>query len=107
MAGSIMKQNAPKVSAYPATTHSSSETCRWSDFSIDGSATFTIVLSSMIMNRPNETFATIEYPGASTIDSTTKALDINASGLITGQYQQTTLSNGDTIWHGFMVTGVQ
>jgi hypothetical protein len=23
------------------------------------------------------------------------------------QYQQTTLSNGDTIWHGFIVTGVK
>jgi hypothetical protein len=23
------------------------------------------------------------------------------------KYQQTTLSNGDTIWHGFIVTGVQ
>jgi hypothetical protein len=58
------------------------------------------------LNRPDGTFATIEYPGANTIDSSTKALDINASGLIVGQYQQTTLSNGDTIWHGFIVTGV-
>jgi hypothetical protein len=59
------------------------------------------------LNRPNGTFATIEYPGANTIDSSTKALDINASGLIVGQYQQTTLSNGDTVWHGFIVSGVQ
>ena len=59
------------------------------------------------LNRPAGTFATIEYPGANTIDSTTKALDLNASGLIVGQYQLTTLSNGDTIWHGFIVSGVQ
>jgi hypothetical protein len=58
------------------------------------------------MNRTDGTFATIEYPGANTIDSSTKALDINASGLIVGQYQQTTLSNGDKVWHGFIVTGV-
>ena len=30
---------------------------RW----IDGSATFTIVLSSMIMNRPNETAASVHH----------------------------------------------
>jgi len=58
------------------------------------------------LNRPDGTFATIEFPGANTIDSSTKALDINASGLIVGEYQQTTLSNGDTVWHGFVVTGV-
>jgi len=59
------------------------------------------------LNRPDGTFATIEYPGANTINSSTKALDINSSGLIVGQYQQTTLSNGDTVWHGFIVSGVQ
>ena len=58
------------------------------------------------LNRPNGTFATIEYPGANTIDSTTKAIDINVSGVIMGEYQLTTLSNGDTKWHGFIVTGV-
>jgi hypothetical protein len=58
------------------------------------------------LNRPNGTFATIEYPGASFIVSSTKAIDINASGVIVGQYQLTTQSNGDTVWHGFIVTGV-
>lgn len=58
------------------------------------------------LNRPNGTFATIEYPGASFIVSSTKAIDINASGLIMGEYQLTTQSNGDTVWHGFVVTGV-
>jgi hypothetical protein len=58
------------------------------------------------LNRPNGTFATIEYPGASFIVSSTKAIDINASGLIMGEYQLTTQSGGDTVWHGFVVTGV-
>ena len=43
------------------TTHSSSETLRWSELWIVGSATFTIVLSSMIMNRPNETAASVHH----------------------------------------------
>ena len=59
------------------------------------------------LNRPNGTFAKIEYPGASLIVSSTKAIDINASGVIMGEYQQTTQSNGDTAWHGFIVIGVQ
>ena len=50
-----------KVSAYPLTTHSSSEMpmcrSRW----IDGSATFTIVLSSMIMKSPNETAPSVHH----------------------------------------------
>ena len=58
------------------------------------------------LNRPDGTFATIEYPGASFIVSSTKALDINTSGLIMGQYELTTSSGGDTVWHGFIVTGV-
>jgi hypothetical protein len=58
------------------------------------------------LNRPDGTYATIEYPGANTIDSSTKAIDIDTSGVIVGEYQQTTLSNGDTKWHGFIVTGV-
>ena len=59
------------------------------------------------LNRPNGTFATIEYPGASLIVSSTKCIDINSSGLIMGEYQQTTQSNGDTAWHGFIVSGGQ
>jgi hypothetical protein len=47
------------------------------------------------LNRPNGTFATIEYPGASLIVSSTKAIDINTSGLIMGEYQLTTQSGGD------------
>ena len=50
-----------KVSAYPVTIHSSSERpmcrSRW----IEGSATFTTVLSSMIMNSPNETAASVNH----------------------------------------------
>ncbi len=50
-----------KLSAYPVTTHSSSETpmprSRW----IAGSATFTIVLSSMIMNSANATAASVHH----------------------------------------------
>jgi len=58
------------------------------------------------MRRPHGTSVTLEFPGANTIDSSTKALDINQTGVIMGNYQLTTLSNGDTIWHGFVVTGV-
>ena len=53
--------SAANVSAYPETTHSSSERptprSRW----IDGSATFTTVLSSMIMNSPNETAPSVHH----------------------------------------------
>ena len=58
------------------------------------------------MRRPDGTSATLEYSGANTIDSSTKALDINQTGVIMGEYQLTTISNGDTVWHGFIVTGV-
>jgi hypothetical protein len=58
------------------------------------------------MRRPDGTSVTLEYPGANTIDSSTKALDINQTGVIMGQYQLTTISAGDTTWHGFIVTGV-
>jgi hypothetical protein len=58
------------------------------------------------MRRPDGTSVTLEYPGANTIDSSTKALDINQTGVIMGEYQLTTISNGDTVWHGFIVTGV-
>ena len=33
----------------------------WSDARIDGSATFTTVLSSMIMNSPTETAASVHH----------------------------------------------
>src|SRR5262249_33974382 len=50
-----------KVSAYPVTIHSSSDRpaprSRW----IDGSATFTTVLSSMIMKSPKETDASVSH----------------------------------------------
>ena len=53
--------SAPNVSAYPVTTHSSSEILRCSERSIDGSATFTIVLSSMIMKSPKDTAASVHH----------------------------------------------
>ncbi len=43
------------MSAYAITTHSSWEMETWRSRCIVGSATFTTVLSSMIMKRPNET----------------------------------------------------
>ena len=56
-----MSINAANVSAYPETIHSSSDSptprSRW----IEGNATFTTVLSSMIMNRPNETAASVHH----------------------------------------------
>jgi hypothetical protein len=58
------------------------------------------------MRRPDGTSVTIEYPGASFIVSSTKAIGINQTGVIMGQYQLTTQSSGDTVWHGFIVTGV-
>jgi len=58
------------------------------------------------LRRPDGTSATIEYPGANTSNSTTKVLDINQTGIIMGNYQLTTLGNGDTVWHGYIVTGV-
>jgi len=53
--------SAAKVSAYAVTIHSSCEIEMWRSFSIDGKATFTTVLSSMIMNRPNETAASVHH----------------------------------------------
>jgi hypothetical protein len=58
------------------------------------------------MRRPDGTSATIEFPGANSILSSTKALDINQTGVIMGNYEVTTSSGGDTVWHGFIVTGV-
>jgi len=58
------------------------------------------------MWRPDGTSATIEFPGADTINSSTKPADINQTGIILGNYQLTTTSGGDTVWHGFVVTGV-
>ena len=58
------------------------------------------------LRRPDGTSATIEYPGASFINSSTIPEDINQLGVIMGRYQITTSSGGDTTWHGFIVTGV-
>ena len=56
-----MIRSAANVSAYAVTIHSSEEIdmcrLRW----IDGSATFTIVLSSMIMKRPKATAASVHH----------------------------------------------
>ena len=50
------------MSAYAVTIHSSdSRSTTWRSRSIDGSATFTTVLSSMIMNRPNDTAASVHH----------------------------------------------
>ena len=53
--------NVANVSAYETTTHSSSDWPASSDRCIDGNATFTTVLSSMIMNSPNETDASVSH----------------------------------------------
>jgi len=58
------------------------------------------------LRRPDGTSVTIEFPGVSFITSTTKAIDINQVGVIMGNYQLTTVTGGDTVWHGFVVTGV-
>ena len=49
------------MSAYAVTTHSSSESEMCRSCSIAGSATFTTVLSSMIMNRPKATAASVHH----------------------------------------------
>jgi hypothetical protein len=49
------------VRAYPATIHSSSERPTPRSSWIDGNATFTTVLSSMIMKSPNETAASVHH----------------------------------------------
>ena len=53
--------SAANVSAYPVTIHCSDDRSvprsRW----IDGRATFTTVLSSMIMKRPKETAASVNH----------------------------------------------
>ena len=43
------------------TTHSSDDTFTFRSFWIDGSATFTTVLSSMIMNSPNATATSVHH----------------------------------------------
>jgi hypothetical protein len=58
------------------------------------------------MRRPDGISATVEFPGANTINSSTKPVDINQTGMIMGNYELTTISGGDTTWHGFLVTGV-
>ena len=49
------------MSAYAVTTHSSEESDTWRSRSIDGRATFTTVLSSMIMKRPKATAASVHH----------------------------------------------
>ena len=53
--------SAANVSAYAVTIHSSEAIETWRSRSIDGSATFTTVLSSMIMKRPNDTAASVHH----------------------------------------------
>jgi hypothetical protein len=57
--------NEANVSAYPVTIHSSSERPTWRSAAIDGRATLTTVLSSMIMKRPNETAPRVHHLRAS------------------------------------------
>ena len=56
-----VSMKAPNVSAYPVTIHSSSDVFRCRSSWIVGSATFTTVLSSMIMKRPNETANSVHH----------------------------------------------
>ena len=56
-----VSMNAAKLSAYPVTTHSSCESDMPRSRSIDGSATFTTVLSSMIMKSPSETAPSVHH----------------------------------------------
>ena len=49
------------VSAYPETTHSSEETLMCRSRCIAGNATFTTVLSSMIMNSATATDASVHH----------------------------------------------
>src|SRR3954451_7396771 len=56
-----VSRSTPNVSAYAFTTHSSSEMLIPRSSRIDGSATFTTVLSSMIMNRPTATAASVHH----------------------------------------------
>jgi len=72
-----------KVSAYAITTHSSCEieTCR--SRCIVGNATFTTVLSSMIMKRPNETANSVHhlrFSSASSTSSTRALTSLSSSG---------------------------
>ena len=56
-----LRSSTPKVSAYALTTHSSSEMEMPRSSRIEGSATLTTVLSSMIMNSPNDTAASVHH----------------------------------------------
>ena len=56
-----ISMKAAKVSAYPATIHSRPSRLMPSERRIDGSATFTTVLSSMIMNSPTDTAASVHH----------------------------------------------
>jgi hypothetical protein len=51
------------------TIHSSSETPIPSSWRIDGSATFTTVLSIMIMNNPNVTAASVHHRRFSSVNN--------------------------------------
>ena len=56
-----ISMSAANVSAYPVTIHCSSDRSAPRSCWIAGSATFTTVLSSMIMKRPNETAASVNH----------------------------------------------
>jgi len=56
------------------------------------------------LRRPDGTTVALEFPGASFINSTTRAIGINQTGIIVGNYEINTTTN--TVWHGFIVTGV-
>src|SRR5437764_6720709 len=56
-----VRSSTPNVSAYALTTHSSSEMLIPRSLRIDGSATLTTVLSSMIMNSPTATAASVHH----------------------------------------------
>jgi hypothetical protein len=53
--------SAAKLSAYPVTIHWSADRSVARSSWIDGRATFTTVLSSMIMKRPNDTAASVHH----------------------------------------------
>ena len=56
-----VSSNTPKVSAYAFTTHSSSEMLMPRSLRIEGSATLTTVLSSMIMKSPIATATSVHH----------------------------------------------
>jgi hypothetical protein len=64
-----LRSRTPNVSAYAFTTHSSPAWLIPRSSCIAGSATFTTVLSSMIMNKPNVTAASVHHFRFSTAKS--------------------------------------